>query len=84
MILLAKMERNSMAETDMIDDDGLVASYTFVQSMLGKADGAMDFGTSPFWHGWALREAFLAGVAWQRTQDVEAVARRAVKKDFDR
>ena len=48
MILVAKMERNSMAETDIIDDDGLVAAYTFVQSMLGKADGALDRGTSPF------------------------------------
>lgn len=65
-------------------DDLLVAPYRFVESMLGRADGTSYFDRSPFWHGWALREAFLAGVAWQRTQDVEAVARRAVKKDFDR
>ena len=44
------------------DYDSLRAAYTFVQTMCERADGALDFGTSPFWHGWALRAAFLAGV----------------------
>ena len=42
------------------------AAYEFVQQMVLRADGALDFGTSPFWHGWALRDAFLAGIAWER------------------
>ena len=49
-----------------MDDDLLLAAHHFVESMLGRADGALDIGTSPFWHGWALRDAFLAGVAWQK------------------
>ena len=60
-----------MAETDMIDDDGLVAAHAFVHSMVGKADGAMDFGCSPFWHGWALFEAFLAGSRWQQAHRIQ-------------
>ena len=54
------------------DSDGyeaLIASHAFVKSMMGKADGAMDFGSSPFWHGWALCEAFLAGAKWQATHE---------------
>ena len=54
-----------MAETSTSEDGSLTAAYAFVQSMLGKADGALDRGTSPFWHGWALCEAFLAGTRWQ-------------------
>ena len=42
----------------------LEAAYLFVAQMRGRADGALDLGTSPFWHGWALCEAFLAGVHW--------------------
>ena len=54
-----------------MDDELLLAAYHFVESMVGRADGALDIGTSPFWHGWALREAFLAGVAWQRVRSKE-------------
>ena len=54
-----------MADPVAIDEETLIAAHAFVQSMLGRADGAMDFGTSPFWHGWALCEAFLAGARWQ-------------------
>ena len=42
-----------------------LAAYEFMQQMRLRADGALDVGTSPFWHGWALREAFLAGAQWQ-------------------
>ena len=37
-----------MAETSTSEDGSLTAAYAFVQSMLGKADGALDRGTSPF------------------------------------
>ena len=58
-----------MAETSTSEDGSLTAAYAFVQSMLGKADGALDRGTSPFWHGWALCAAFLAGAKWQATHE---------------
>ena len=51
----------------------LATAYAFAQSMLGRADGAMDFGLSPFWHGWALCEAFLAGARWQRIHEKEII-----------
>ena len=39
------------------------AAYDFVDTMVCRAD-KVD-GISPLWHGWALREAFLAGVEWR-------------------
>ena len=39
------------------------AAYDFVELLVPKAD-KMD-GLSPMWYGWALREAFLAGVQWR-------------------
>lgn len=47
-------------------DEALVAAHDFAQSMVTRADGTLDRGTSPFWHGWALMVAFQAGVAWER------------------
>lgn len=38
------------------------AGYAHVDSMLQQADGERG---GPFWHGWALREAFVAGAEWQ-------------------
>lgn len=35
-----------------------VAAMTFVNSMIPRADVPYPF---PSWHGWALRDAFLAG-----------------------
>ena len=52
------------------NDTAMLAAYAFVQSMLGRADGALDFGTSPFWHGWALAEAFLAGARWRQNHGI--------------
>lgn len=38
------------------------AGYAHVDAMLQQADGERG---GPFWHGWALREAFVAGAEWQ-------------------
>lgn len=51
-----------MAETEPGDE--MVAAYRFVDGIKPRAD-AYD-GAAPLWHGWALREAFRAGAAWQR------------------
>lgn len=40
----------------------IAAGYAHVDSMLQQADGERG---GPFWHGWALREAFVAGAEWQ-------------------
>lgn len=37
----------------------VAAAYAYVDSVVDAAD--IDAGGSPAWHGWALREAFLAG-----------------------
>ena len=50
---------------DMDTDTSELSAYKFIQQMVLRADGTLDFGASPFWHGWALREAFLAGVQWR-------------------
>jgi hypothetical protein len=38
------------------------AAYDYVDSVIDVAD--IDFHGSPAWHGWALREAFLAGCSF--------------------
>lgn len=42
----------------------VLAAYECVESMVPRADGEQGGGS--WWFGWALREAFLAGVQWQR------------------
>jgi len=37
------------------------AAYAYVGRVLHTADGRSAFNNAPAWHGWALREAFLAG-----------------------
>lgn len=41
------------------------AAYAHVETVVAQADG--NSGSSPWWHGWAVREAFEAGAAWQRS-----------------
>lgn len=57
-----------MNDTDSPDvlSAACVASYAHVDALVSKADGRA--GSYPWWHGWALREAFEAGARWQRTQ----------------
>ena len=46
-------------EEDIVE---LVASSDYVDSVLHTADYKQDL----LWHGWALREAFLAGITYQK------------------
>lgn len=43
--------------------DKETASTSWVDSMVSRAD---DFNPYPLWHGWVLRESFLAGIEWAR------------------
>ena len=53
------------------------AGYEHVNKVaVPQADGY--HGIVPWWHGWAVREAFIAGANWQREQD-----KNALKKFFD-
>ena len=49
-------------------DPAFRAGYRFVDQLLGF--GVVDhwIGPAPLWHGWAVREAFWAGVEWEREQ----------------
>jgi hypothetical protein len=42
-------------------DGDIVDAYNYVDSVVGTNDLIVGFG--PVWHGWALREAFLAGIS---------------------
>lgn len=44
------------------EEDTLDAAYDFVTTMMPRADDKFNI----MWHGWALREAFIAGAEWQR------------------
>lgn len=46
------------------------AAYAHVETVVPQADGKS--GSSPWWHGWAVREAFEAGAAWQRSNESTA------------
>ena len=41
-------------------------AYSFISNLVDSAD--WHIGTSPLWHGWALREAFIAGAKYQLGQ----------------
>lgn len=41
------------------------AAYQHVEAMVPRADGQ---GRGPFWYGWALRGAFVAGAEWQEAR----------------
>lgn len=41
------------------------AGYAHVEAMLPRSDGQ---GIGPFWYGWALRDAFVAGAEWQEAR----------------
>ncbi len=43
----------------------VLAAYNYVEGM-DEAD--VYLGISPFWSGWALREAFLAGITYAQQQ----------------
>jgi hypothetical protein len=52
------------------DNDGPIhpeinAAYDYVRSVLDTSDYIERYA----WHGWALREAFLAGISYTKNQD---------------
>jgi len=46
------------------------AGYYFVSTMMDRADDPINL----LWHGWALREAFIAGAEWQEKRVKETAA----------
>lgn len=46
--------------------DEIVAADKFVTGVLRSAN-SFD-GSAPLWHGWALREAFYAGILYERSK----------------
>ena len=52
------------------EDDAFVAGFDHVETMVPQADAHGD-GVAFAWHGWALRDAFWAGVQWQRKKGGE-------------
>lgn len=48
------------------------AGYQHVEAMLPRADGHQSVG--PYWYGWALRGAFVAGAEWQEARNPHAPA----------
>lgn len=51
-----------MSKKPIPDDVALKAGYAYVDAKLCEADGVV--GIAPFWHGWAVREAFISGARW--------------------
>jgi hypothetical protein len=49
------------------------AAYAFVETMLPRADRRDDL----MWHGWALREAFIAGAEWREQHPANATGDEA-------
>lgn len=45
--------------------DELAAGHALRETLVPKADGFAN-GHAPLWHGWALMEAFLAGIDYGR------------------
>jgi len=55
-------DRNAVLGPDGKEWAKTEAGYAHVETMLPRADGT---GVGPYWYGWALREAFVAGAEWQ-------------------
>jgi len=47
------------------------AGFAHVDAVKPRADAY--FGISPLWHGWAIREAFVAGAEWQEARTSAAL-----------
>lgn len=57
------------AVSEVNQTDPTAAAYRFVDGMVDRRDGYAHGGF--LWHGWALREAFLAGVKWAREREAK-------------
>lgn len=58
-----------MTPGQIASDDDLRAGNTFRESLVPRADGLRD--GAPVWFGWALMDAFLAGVEYARTHNIK-------------
>ncbi|MES2625915.1 MAG: hypothetical protein V4628_11605 [Pseudomonadota bacterium] len=47
----------------------VVAAYNYVNIVVPTADYNANVIGAPLWHGWALREAFLAGISHAEKQE---------------
>ena len=52
------------------DRQELIDAQGYVDSVITTADCPGWLG-GPVWHGWALREAFLAGITWAQGKGAE-------------
>jgi hypothetical protein len=55
----------------------LRAATAFVESLVPRADG-LAAGRFPYWFGWAVRDAYLAGVRAERERTARLVERECV------
>ena len=55
------------------------AGYKHFDSVIPRADGGIGF--APYWHGWAVREAFVAGALWQRERTEKLMGMTSVTID---
>jgi hypothetical protein len=60
------------------DDPAFLAGYAHVEHTMARAEASDGIG--PLWRGWAVREAFWAGVQWQREQAARAVLSERQRK----
>lgn len=49
------------------DEEALKAAFDYVEGVLDTADDKLNM----LWHGWALQEAFLAGIKWAEERDTD-------------
>lgn len=49
----------------------------YVNNCVESADGHS--GPYPWWHGWALRQAFLAGADWYKNREISPKKKRRVR-----
>ncbi len=65
------------------------AGYIYVLNQVEKETYDRLDGTSPMWHGWALREAFHAGAKWAEEQaaapagaEIDAIVSEVKKRAY--
>lgn len=51
----------------------------FIEALIPRAD-AEGPGRAPLWYGWAVRDAFRAGIAWQKARQARETAGRPGKE----
>lgn len=60
------MKKRKTKKTTKAELDSIAAAHIFIAGIESRADH-LHLGY-PMWHGWALREAFLAGIEWNKMQ----------------